>query len=201
MCSAVRRDHRRAGTVGEKDEDERLRAERKDKKVSAILHSGYPIRYWDHDLGPDVPHLLSGTLGDASQDEAVTDLVDLTSMPGPALREANYALSEDGTFVVTSWTVPGPTASIRTILVRIDTETGNRTTLVDDPAADLSNPVISPSGEYVVFSRSRTRLRTVHLDSRCTATASRREPWRTWHRAGTAGPLPCSGYPTARGWC
>jgi acetyl esterase/lipase len=141
------------GRSGEKDEDERLRAERKDKKVSAILHSGYPIRYWDHDLGPDVPHLLSGTLGDASQDEAVTDLVDLTSMPGPALREANYALSEDGTFVVTSWTVPGPTASIRTILVRIDTETGNRTTLVDDPAADLSNPVISPSGEYVVFSR------------------------------------------------
>ena len=29
-----------------------LRALRKKKKVSAILHEGYPVRFWDHDLGP-----------------------------------------------------------------------------------------------------------------------------------------------------
>ena len=40
------------------DEDKRLRTLRKDNKVSAVLHSGYPVRYWDHDLGPDHPHLL-----------------------------------------------------------------------------------------------------------------------------------------------
>ena len=40
------------------DDDKRLRMLRKDTKVSAVLHSGYPVRYWDHDLGPDHPHLL-----------------------------------------------------------------------------------------------------------------------------------------------
>ena len=37
------------------DQDKRLRTLRKDNKVSAVLHSGYPVRYWDHDLGPDQP--------------------------------------------------------------------------------------------------------------------------------------------------
>ena len=36
-----------------------LRAKRKEKKVSAILHETYPVRYWDHDLGPAEPHLLA----------------------------------------------------------------------------------------------------------------------------------------------
>ncbi|MBO0881049.1 MAG: S9 family peptidase, partial [Mycobacterium sp.] len=40
------------------DDDRRLRDLRKDHKVSAILHSGYPVRYWDEDLGPDEPHLF-----------------------------------------------------------------------------------------------------------------------------------------------
>src|SRR5262249_61465523 len=40
------------------DDDKRLRTLRKDNKVSAVLHSGYPVRHWDHDLGPDHPHLL-----------------------------------------------------------------------------------------------------------------------------------------------
>ena len=36
-----------------------LRAKRKEKKVSAILHESYPVRFWDHDLGPAAPHLLA----------------------------------------------------------------------------------------------------------------------------------------------
>ncbi len=41
------------------EDDARLRALRSDKKVSAILHETYPVRYWDHDLGPAQPHLLA----------------------------------------------------------------------------------------------------------------------------------------------
>ncbi|MDY0908680.1 S9 family peptidase [Microbacterium sp. CFBP9034] len=37
----------------------RLRAKRKEKKVSAILHETYPVRFWDHDLGPAEPHLFA----------------------------------------------------------------------------------------------------------------------------------------------
>ena len=40
------------------DDDKRLRALRKDTKVSAVLHTGYPVRHWDHDIGPAQPHLL-----------------------------------------------------------------------------------------------------------------------------------------------
>ncbi|HPT94139.1 MAG TPA: prolyl oligopeptidase family serine peptidase [Microbacteriaceae bacterium] len=39
--------------------DAALRGLRKQKKVSAILHETYPVRYWDHDLGPAQPHLLA----------------------------------------------------------------------------------------------------------------------------------------------
>ena len=38
--------------------DEKLRKARKEKKVAAILHDGYPVRFWDHDLGPESPHLV-----------------------------------------------------------------------------------------------------------------------------------------------
>ena len=38
--------------------DEERRKKRKDAGVSAILHETYPVRYWDHDLGPAVPHLF-----------------------------------------------------------------------------------------------------------------------------------------------
>ena len=39
-------------------DDERLLKVRKDTKVAAILHDAYPVRFWDHDLGPAQPHLL-----------------------------------------------------------------------------------------------------------------------------------------------
>src|SRR5580704_6618609 len=41
------------------DEDERLRKERKDAGVTAILHETVPVRYWDHDLGPADPRLFA----------------------------------------------------------------------------------------------------------------------------------------------
>jgi dipeptidyl aminopeptidase/acylaminoacyl peptidase len=46
----------------EQDADKRKR--RKDSKVAAILHDAYPVRYWDHDLGPEQPRLYAaGRLG------------------------------------------------------------------------------------------------------------------------------------------
>ncbi|PRC48846.1 S9 family peptidase, partial [Mycobacterium sp. ITM-2017-0098] len=74
------------------DEDETLRAVRKDNKVSAVLHAGYPVRYWDHDLGPAQEHLFS--VGDAPP-------ADLTPAPGDGLRDAHFDVSRDGTFIIT----------------------------------------------------------------------------------------------------
>ena len=49
-----------ASVFGHRDsDDERIRTARDDGKDTAMLHTGYPVRHWDHDLGPDRPHLLS----------------------------------------------------------------------------------------------------------------------------------------------
>ena len=39
-------------------DDARLRKERGDAGVTAILHESAPVRYWDHDLGPDQVRLF-----------------------------------------------------------------------------------------------------------------------------------------------
>ena len=46
---------------GDAAEDEKRRQARKDAGVSAILHETLPVRYWDHDLGPDDPRLFAVT--------------------------------------------------------------------------------------------------------------------------------------------
>lgn len=121
-------------------DDQRLRTLRKDTKVSAVLHTGYPVRHWDHDIGPAEPHLVD-----------VADRRDVTPRPAGGLREADVDLSADGRFAVVSWAVPGPGASIRHELVRVDVETGERTTIAADPGADLGAPAISPDGSAVAF--------------------------------------------------
>jgi dipeptidyl aminopeptidase/acylaminoacyl peptidase len=126
------------------DDDKRLRAARKDNKVSAVLHAGYPVRYWDHDLGPEQPHLFDIT------EERPRDL---TPTPGQALREAHFDLSRDGAFLVTTWQGPAPGAALRTTLVHVDVATGRRTTIVDDRDADLGNPAVSPDGQSVAYTR------------------------------------------------
>ena len=126
------------------DDDTRLRAARKDNKVSAVLHTGYPVRYWDHDLGPERTHLFEVT-EDGPRD--------LTPAPGGALRECSFDLSRDGTFLVATWQRPAPRAALRTTLVRVDVPTGRRITIVDDPEADLGNPAVSPDGQCVAYTR------------------------------------------------
>ena len=138
-------------------QDESIRTARKDKKVAAILHTGYPVRYWDHDLGPGSGHLLTASLEaaalalEAGQPDPRLDLRDLTPGVGLALEEASSAVSPDGATVVTSWSRRLARGDLRSVLVAIDTATGERRTLVDDPAADLGAPVISPDGAWVAY--------------------------------------------------
>ena len=48
------------------EDDAARRKDRKDRKVAAILHEEYPIRFWDHDLGPDQIRLFVGQVPAAS---------------------------------------------------------------------------------------------------------------------------------------
>jgi dipeptidyl aminopeptidase/acylaminoacyl peptidase len=140
-------------------EDERLIGVRKDAKVSAILHTQYPVRFWDHDLGPSEPHLFAGDLTTvAASPEAGAPaprlaLGDLTPRPGVGLRHQDAVLSPDGRTLVTSWTRPGARGALRQVLVAVDVATGARRTLVDDPTADAGSPVVSPDSRRVAYLR------------------------------------------------
>jgi dipeptidyl aminopeptidase/acylaminoacyl peptidase len=139
------------------EQDEQLRKDRKDKKVAAILHTGYPVRYWDHDLGPDEPHWFVGTLSTESEAAGTAGprvaLTDVTPGAGRALDEQNAALSPDGTTLVTGWTAFRAAADQRSSLVAIDVATHERRTLVADEAFDVFGPAVSPDGRWVAFHR------------------------------------------------
>ena len=143
------------GTVGPDADDER-RAARKKVKTSAVLHTSSPVRYWDHDLGPDENRLFAWTPG--------SDPVDLTPEPGRALDEAGFAVTPDGRTVVTSWQSRRTPGFPKAALVAIDTASRERRVLAEDPAASYGQPAVSPDGRHVVCVRS--------LD--CTED----EPWR-----------------------
>lgn len=137
------------------DDDRRLRDQRKDARVTAILHSGYPVRYWDKDIGPDELHLLDAT-----------GPRDLTPQPCAALREAEFDISTDGRFLVTTWRVTGPGPAQRSVLLRVDLASGERSVIADDPDADLEHPAISPDGSAVAFTRET--ISTPHRAPRIT---------------------------------
>lgn len=172
------------------DDDRRLRDLRKDTKVTAILHTGYPVRHWDKDLGPEAPHYLAL---DHDKGCAVTDL---TTRPGGALRDADYDVSGDGSFVVTSWQQPGPGASLHTVLVRIDITNGQHTVIADEAGADLFSPAISPDGSAVAYLREsystpdrapRISLGLLRFGGETTDLAAAWDRWPasvTWSRSG-----------------
>jgi dipeptidyl aminopeptidase/acylaminoacyl peptidase len=131
--------------------DRERRKQRKEAGVSAILHEAYPVRYWDHDLGPARPRLVSGQLGD---DEL--ELRDLTGPVGGAFAlEPGWDVSADGQTVVTSWRVAERAGSERATLVAVDTTSGERRTLAGDPAYDYENPQVSPDGTLVACTAYR----------------------------------------------
>ncbi|GAY15438.1 S9 family peptidase [Mycobacterium sp. shizuoka-1] len=165
-----------AGTV---DEEQRLRKVRKDNKISAILHTCYPVRHWDKDLGPGQTHLFRVGAGG--------DLTDVTSHPGAGLGDADFAVSPDGTFAVATWRVPAPRAALRSVLVRIDLSTGERRVIAEDPAADLEHPAISPDGTSIAFTRESVstpqqapRITLCHLSLDSGKWAQLAASWDRW---------------------
>ncbi|HEX5406125.1 MAG TPA: alpha/beta fold hydrolase [Pseudonocardiaceae bacterium] len=129
--------------------DEQLRKARKDAGVAAILHEEYPIRFWDHDLGPGRTRLFTAATT-ATADRL--ELRDLTGNVGSALHdEASWEITPDGRTVVTTWTVAEPAGSRRVTLVAIDVETGERRALADDPDHEYGSPTVSPDGQTVAF--------------------------------------------------
>lgn len=174
-------------------DDARLRALRKDTRTSGVLHDALPVRIWDHDLGPDRPRLLvstgggldgvlagSGGASGSGADRAV--LRDLTGHVGGALPDdASWTITADGATAVTAWNVPEARGDRRVALVAVDVATGERRTLLDDPAHDHASPVAAPTGSRVAALRwtRATPSRSMDVDVVVVDTAT---------GAATAGP-------------
>ncbi|MFN2560571.1 MAG: prolyl oligopeptidase family serine peptidase [Jatrophihabitans sp.] len=130
--------------------DEKRRSARKEAKVGAVLYTSSPIRYWDHDLGPDEVRLQ--TVAAVHEDP---DVVDLTPAPGRALDETSAAITPDGTTVITGWQVYDEPGFPRAKLVAIDVTTGGQRVLADQPDASFAEPAVSDDGRFVVCVREQ----------------------------------------------
>ncbi|MBB5785021.1 S9 family peptidase [Nonomuraea jabiensis] len=137
---------------GEEAADEARRKARKDAGISAILHEGYPVRFWDHDLGPGRTRLFAARLGA----DRLEDVRELTPDAGEALRDASFELSPDGATVIATWRTYLPKGESRTDLVAIDVATGERRTVLTEEGFDFTGPLaISPDGSKVACARER----------------------------------------------
>ena len=176
------------------DDDLRRRQARKDAGVTAILHESGPVRYWDHDLGPDSPRLLLAEIPGAGADEDLLETRDLTPDPGRALDENSFEVTPDGTRVVTGWSVWDEAGNETGQVEVIDTATGQRQTLLAAPGCDFGSPRISPDGRLVACIRAvhdsyeapgDITLVITPLDGRRTARAT---CWPAWTGARSRPP-------------
>ncbi|MEV4641867.1 prolyl oligopeptidase family serine peptidase [Actinoplanes sp. NPDC049548] len=138
-------------SAGDAESDGDVRKQRKEAGVSAILHEEYPVRFWDHDLGPDRPRLLAAELTDAvALGDGELELRDLTGHAGRALsHDGAWDIAADGRTVVATWTVAERAGSQRDTIVAIDVASGERRVLADDVEHDYGSPEISPDGSRV----------------------------------------------------
>jgi len=160
------------------EDDAKRRAERSKKKVKAILHTGYPVRFWDHDLGPDEVHLFALNLADLAPEPAdlhtradasadagdkkdaaptypayLPKPVDLTLVPGRSLDHASGSLSPDGSRLVVSVSVP-ERDDAHSAIVSIDVASGERSTLLEETGVDYDAPALSRDGNRLAYVRA-----------------------------------------------
>jgi hypothetical protein len=160
------------------DDDARLRKERGDAGVTAILHESAPIRFWDHDLGPDQVRLFAvdpDRLGEAEGSRRLAQadapgqfagLRDLTPEPGRALDDEAFELTPDGTSVITGWHQWHPAGQSYAELVMIDVATGKRRVLLSAPEYSFSGPRVSPDGRFIACQRETQSFSLLSRDMR-----------------------------------
>ncbi|GGK68439.1 S9 family peptidase [Ornithinimicrobium pekingense] len=145
---------------------------RKEGGVDAILHAGYPVRFWDRDLGPELPHVFAVEPGGEKDADADADAQGEDEAPAPLpgtldrtppvrlrlltgglpapLHEPHPVLSPDGSFLLLGVPVPQARAEQRSALVRIDVASGERHTLLDRDATEVDPGPVSPDGTRAV---------------------------------------------------
>lgn len=144
------------------EEDEKRRKARDDAGVTAILHEGYPVRFWDHDVGPGEPHVFAAGAIAADRpkrpasDETATDAdTDTDLTPRPLGRvHGDLAVSADGTLIGYVVDQSAGPASLRDVLIVADRATGETRLTLGEPGVDYGGPAFAPDGGSLLCLRS-----------------------------------------------
>ncbi len=130
---------------------ERAKA-RKEAGVEALLFDDYPIRHWDHYLGPRLRRLYAAPF--PSDEGRIADPVDLEpDVTGFTFDEAGADISPDGSFVVAVRRVFAVFPETLDDLVRYDVAGGAARPITNGDAA-YAAPAISPDGRSVAAIRA-----------------------------------------------
>ncbi len=132
--------------------------DRKDAGVSAVLFEDYPVRFWDHDLGPARTRVFTRPPVDpvgpaeAAEPPAARDLTPET----PVTQDIDdVALSRDGRRLAVAVDVPEAHAARRRRIDLVDVETGDRRILTDEEGYDFGAMAFSPDGTRLACVRHR----------------------------------------------
>ena len=125
---------------------------RRDAGVQALLFEEYPVRHWDHYLGPRHRRLFAATV--PAGEDRIDAPLDLEPVVGGfTLEEAAFDISADGSTVVSVRRRPGVVPETWDDLVAYDTATGEARQLTHGDAAYLE-AAISPDGRWVAAVRA-----------------------------------------------
>lgn len=126
------------------DDDVDRRTTRTERKVTAVLHTGMPIRHWDHDLDETHTRLLL-------RPAAGGELVDLAPDARGELDPAGWSVTADGGTVATSWRPRRAHGRSPDTVLLIDVASGARRVLADEDGWEFADPVIAPDGSQVAL--------------------------------------------------
>jgi dipeptidyl aminopeptidase/acylaminoacyl peptidase len=129
-----------------------LRAARKKAGVSARLHDRFPVRFWDHDLGPGRPQIR---VHDQLAADRLTEPLAVVDPVEPTQRVRESAIAPDGSRLAVAVDVrdPDDPAAVRVRLELRATDGGDTEVVADEPGADHEMPVITPDGRWLLWIR------------------------------------------------
>lgn len=137
----------RSGDGWDREADAVRRRARKDAGVTAILHDTFPVRHWDHDLGPDVPVLLTAGSSGGGYGE-------LRHVPAPDVgRIVGATPSPDGSVIAVEHEVPDGAAARRSAVTLIARSGGDVLLTLDEERTNFGSPAFSPDGTSVAVVR------------------------------------------------